>query len=89
MSFIAQSAFQAGRDAWNEFDLDADVLEFPKENPFGDEFDNAQARDFRKGFNAAARQDGYSYSRVTGEYCESGEGETDERTSLSEQREWS
>jgi hypothetical protein len=72
------AAFEAGRTAWRALDLNRDVLEFPRVNPYGDEYGNPIAKAFRSGFDAAARRDGYTYSRVTGEYCEGGEDETDE-----------
>jgi hypothetical protein len=71
------AAFEAGRSAWRQLDIYTDILELPK-NTYGDEYQNPIAQAFRCGFNAAARKDGYTYSRVTGEYCEGGEVETDD-----------
>jgi len=70
-------AFEAGRAAWRALDLIADILVLP-ENPYGDEWENPLAQSFRAGFEAAARRDGYTYSRVDGMYTEGGEFETDE-----------
>jgi hypothetical protein len=74
------SARAAGRQAWRDvFASGSDgALEFPRENPYGDEWDNPPAQAFRRGFDAAAREDGYTYSRIDGEYHEGGEYETDE-----------
>lgn len=83
--------YEAGRVFWQELSRGDSAeygLEFPKSNPFGDEYGSKAARDFRRGFEDAARKDGFTYSRVTGEYCEGGERETDDFTPPSEQREW-
>jgi hypothetical protein len=71
------TAYDAGRAAWRALFNSGDTLEFP-ENPFGDEWGNPVAKAFRKGFDAAARKSGYTYSNVDGLYCIGGEFETDE-----------
>jgi len=83
------AAFEAGRRAWREVfaDQENSPLEFPS-NPYGDEWNNPPAQAFRSGFDAAARTDGYTYSRVDGEYHEGGERETDDFPEPGDVREW-
>lgn len=80
------AAFEAGRAAWRALDTERDTLEFPT-NPYGDEYQNPAAQAFRSGFDVAARKDGYTYSRVDGEYHEGGEFETDELPEAGDVRE--
>jgi hypothetical protein len=87
------SAYAHGATAWRVALADDSAPEFPAnpyegEYPPGDEHGTAAARDFRRGFDDAARRDGYTYSRVTGEYCEGGEHETDEFPEPADVREW-
>lgn len=83
------SANVAGRRAWREVlaDQENGALEFPS-NPYGDEWNNLPAQAFRRGFDTAAREDGYTYSRVDGEYHEGGEHETDDFPESGDIREW-
>ena len=72
------SAYEAGRTAWNDsFSFD-NTPDFPVDNSFYQ--DDLTAKAFRAGFDDAARKDGYTYSRVDGEWHEGGkfEFETDE-----------
>lgn len=81
------AAFEAGRAAWRALNTERDTLKFP-ENPYGDEYENPVAQAFRSGFDVAARKDGYTYSRVYGEYHEGGEFETDEFPETGDVREF-
>jgi len=80
-------AFEDGKAEWRALYVTCDILEFPSTNPYGDEYGNSAAQAFRRGFDAAAREDGYTYSRIDGEYHEGGEYETDEFPEPSDVRE--
>jgi len=75
----ARTPKEAGAAAWAAIFAreETEPLEFPA-NPYGDEWDNKPAQDFRRGFDSAARRDGYTYSDIDGEYHEGGEFQTDE-----------
>ena len=74
-----QTPYDNGKDAWLcvYAGYPETFLEFPS-NPYGDEWNNKAAQAFRRGFDDAARADGFTYSDVDGEYHEGGEYQTDE-----------
>ena len=63
--------YDAGWTKWNEL-YEVETLEYPLDHP------RADSREFRRGFDAAARADGHTYSRVSGDYVPGGEFENDD-----------